>query len=406
MPGRAYITRTIERALRRASRQFPAVMLTGPRQCGKTTTLRRLFGKSHDYVSLEPPDVVATATADPRGFLARHAPPVIFDELQYAPVLLPYIKEIVDRDGKRGQFLLTGSQNLLLMQRVTETLAGRAAVLNLYGLTRREIDGSPDQTFAWEKGARIEKYATPPRSSWEQVLRGNYPEVAAHPRQNAALWHSSYIRTYLERDVRGVRQVGDLSQFQAFLTALAARTAQLLDLSELSRDLGIAVNTVKAWLSVLETSFQVVVVRPYFANIGKRLVKTPKIYFLDPGTLCHLVGVRDAAFAATGPMAGAIFETVVASEIYRGLAHRGVDPHLYFWRTSQGTEVDLVVDTGSELVPVEVKVSQTPRPAMALGIASFRADMGARARRGYVVHPGDSTLPLGPDAVALPFSRL
>ncbi len=187
---------------------------------------------------------------------------------------------------------------------------------------------------------------------------------------------------------------------------LAARSAQFVNLTDVARDLGVAVNTVKAWLSVLEATYQVIVLRPYFANVGKRLVKTPEVYFTDVGTLCYLAGLKDPEHAASGPMGGAIMETAVLSEIVKTLTHRGIDPHLYFWRTQAGTKVDFVVDTGAGLVPIEVKLSATPRPAMAAAIRTFQRDLGRTAMPGYVVHPGDIRLPLGPGVTALPFSEL
>lgn len=202
-----------------------------------------------------------------------------------------------------------------------------------------------------------------------------------------------------------MRQVGDLSQFQSFLRGLAARSAQLLSLTELARDLGVAVNTVKAWLSLLEATYQVIVLRPYFANVGKRLVKTPKVYFSDVGALCHLTGLKDPEHAASGPMGGPIMETVVISEIVKTLTHRGEDPQVYFWRTSAETEVDLVIETGGKLIPVEVTLSATPRPPMADSIKTFMEDFGAKALPGYVVHPGRIRLPLGSNVTALPFAE-
>jgi len=200
--------------------------------------------------------------------------------------------------------------------------------------------------------------------------------------------------------------VGDLTQFQNFLRALAARSAQLLNLSELARDLGVAVNTAKTWLSVLEATYQAIVLRPYFANIGKRLVKTPKVYFMDVGTLCYLVGLRDPEHAASGPMGGAIMETAILSEIFKTLTHKGLEPQVYFWRTSAGTEVDIIVDADGKLVPIEAKLSATVRPDMASGIKEFQKDLGDRAAPGYVVHPGDVRLPLRPKVTALPFAEL
>ena len=403
-----YIRRSLEPIVEAAAADFPVVVLTGPRQSGKTTLLKHLFAANWRYVSLEPPDVRAAAEADPRGFLALNPPPVIFDEVHCAPGLLPYVKEIVDSDRDRtGRFILTGSQNLLLTEGVTESLAGRAAIMRLLPLSRREADGTQNAPLPWENGrARLTGTHASGLWLWEGFLRGGYPELAANPTRDASLWHSSYVQTYLERDVRSVRSIGDLTQFQVFLRALAARSGQLLNRTELGRDLGLTANTVKAWLSVLEATHQIVVLRPYFANVGKRLVKTPKVYFADVGTLCHLVGLRDAEHAMASPMAGAIMETVVLAEVVRTITHQGRQPEVYFWRTADGSEVDLLLAESGRLIPIEVKLSATPNARMAKGISAFRRLMGAPASKGYVVHPGSVCLPLGPDAVALPFADL
>jgi predicted AAA+ superfamily ATPase len=403
-----YIQRSLEPVLKKAAAEFPAVVLTGPRQSGKTTVLKHLFGEECRYVSLEPPDVRAAAMEDPRGFLELHPPPAIFDEVQYVPDLFPYMKERIDahRD-QAGQYLLTGSRNLLLMEKITESLAGRAAILRLLPLSRREAAGHSGVPLPWESkksGARPAHLSV--RDLWKEFLRGGYPELAADPGRDTGLWHAGYVQTYLERDVRSLRQVGDLSQFQSFLRALAARTAQLLSLTDLARDLGVALNTVKSWLSVLEATYQVIVLRPYFVNVGKRLVKTPKVYFTDVGTLCYLTGLKDPEHAASGPMGGPIMETAVLLEIIKTLTHRGLEPQVYFWRTSAGSEVDIVVEAAGKVIPVEVKLSATPRPAMAASIKKFQQDFGNKAGPGFVVHPGEIRLPLGSGVTALPFAEL
>lgn len=293
-------------------------------------------------------------------------------------------------------------------------------MLRLLPLSRREATGRLAARFPWESGGASRKSeknsvarevrrrgkSLSYQGLWKAFLQGGYPELAAFPKRDVTLWHASFVQTYLERDVRTLRQVGDLTLFQNFLRALAARSAQLFQMSDLARDLGVAVNTIKAWVSVLEATYQITLVRPHFENVGKRLVKRPKVYFNDVGTLCYLVGLRDAEHAASGPMGGAIFETAVLSEILRTYVHRGEEPQVYFWRTSTGMEVDFIVATRGKLVPIEVKLSATPRAEMASAIRMFRKDMGDLAAPGYVVHPGEIRLPLGPNVTALPFLEL
>ncbi|MXX95057.1 MAG: ATP-binding protein [Gammaproteobacteria bacterium] len=398
----------MESVLDRAAREFPAVVLTGPRQSGKTTLLKQVFGKTHTYQSLEIPDIRTFATADPRGFLDSYPSPIILDEIQYVPELLPYIKEKIDAERTRtGQYLLSGSQNLLLSANVTESLAGRAAILRLLPLSHRETEGYPQLPLVWENVASdTTRTHSSPTNLWENFLRGGYPELVSQPERDIQLWHSSYVQTYLERDVRMLRNVGDLSQFQNFLHMLAARSSQLLNLTSLARDLGLAVNTIKVWLSVLEASYQIVILRPYYANIGKRLVKTPKIYFTDVGTLCYLVGLRDFRHARDGPLSGAIFETAVLAEIMRTITHSGEVPEVFFWRTVAGTEIDFVVRSRSGLVPIEVKASATPRRTMATGIENFQRDFGNLAKQGFVIHLGNECLPLSKTVAAVPFTHI
>ncbi len=235
-----------------------------------------------------------------------------------------------------------------------------------------------------------------------RLLPGN----RCNPDRDARLWQASYVQTYLERDIRNLRNIGDLTLFQTFLRALAARSAQILNLSDLARDVGVSVNTAKDWISILEASFQIFILRPYFANIGKRLVKSPKVYFTDTGLLCYLVGLRDIEHAASGPMGGAIFENLVVAELFKIYIHRGEEPALYYWRTAAGSEVDMVIETQDQLVPIEIKQSETPRPEMAKEIVNFQKDFEGKASHGYVIHPGSMTLPLGKGVVTFPFANL
>jgi len=406
--NQTYIRRNLESLLKDIAGQFPSITLTGPRQSGKTTILKKIFGSSHRYVSMEITHLRDAAQRDPQGFLESNPPPVIIDEVQYAPVLFPYIKEIIDqRRHEKGLFILTGSQNFAMLERITESLAGRTAILKLFPFSQNECVGIEDMSFPWERESKL--LSNPAISSvdlWKKLLRGFYPDLISQPTLNQEVWHGSYIQTYIDRDVRSIRQIGDLTIFQSFIRMLAARSGQLLNLSDVARDLGIVFSTAKQWLSVLEASFIVIILRPYFINVGKRLVKSPKVYFTDTGTLCYLTGLKDPEHAASSPMSGAIIETAVVTEIYKRILHRGRVPQLYFWRTSHGTEVDILIDDGYRLIPIEVKQSATPRPQMASSIQSLIKDFPDRIERGYVVHTGSDKLPLAKNVTALPFSEI
>lgn len=397
--------------LAEAAEAFPAVMLHGARQTGKTTLLKHCFADRYQYVSLERSALRELADRDPDGFLDIYRPPVMLDEIQLVPRLLPSIKERIDEHRDRpGQYILTGSQNLLMMATVSESLAGRCAVLQLQPLSRRELAGVPDRPLPWENTGEL--YESSPDtfaarvSFCERLLAGGYPDVALGPASRRRLWFDSYVQTYVERDVRHLRQVGDLGQFQTFITCVALRSGQLFNVSDVARDLGLAGNTIKAWLTVLEASGLVVVLRPYHANGGKRLIKTPKVYFTDTGLLCHLAGIKTAEQLALSPFGGAVMETAVLTEITKAVSFRGQRPALYFWRTSNGAEVDIIVEHGYMLTPVEAKLTATPKAGMARGFQRFRQDYGERVMTGWLIYSGDLLMPLGQGDVALPFDSL
>ena len=378
-----YIQRHLESEILRAVRGFPALILTGPRRAGKTTLLRRLF-PSASYALLEDPDTVARIRSDPRSFLEEIGPPAILDEIQNVPELLNYVRTRIDAAPRRmGQWIVTGSQEAPLMRGVTESLAGRAAVFQLLPLSTRES----------------------PKVS---LLRGGFPEVLARPAL-ASTWFRSYVLTYLERDVRAVSAIRDLATFRRFLALLASRCGKMLNKTDLAAPLGVTVPTLTHWLAILEITGQILLVPPYFENFGKRLVKTPRLYFVDTGLACHLLGIDTVKDLERSPFLGPLFEGFVASEIVKEQLARGRRREIYFFRDQQGLEVDFVVPhRRGELLLVEVKATQTPVPAMAAGIARLGRTSRRKRVHGVIVHRGapGGLRTLAPGVAALTMGEL
>jgi predicted AAA+ superfamily ATPase len=374
-----YYPRIIEQTLIEAQRDFPVVLLTGPRQSGKSTTLTRLF-KTHRYVTFDDPVIRAQAIADPALFLADHPAPVILDEIQYVPQLLPHLKMHVDKNrGKHGQFLLTGSQAFSLMDGVSESLAGRVAVLELLPLTYREL---PRQRTVSEDTA------------FKDMIRGYFPGTAAQ-QVSPRLFYGSYIQTYLERDLRSIQAVHDLRTFQSFVEVLATSVGQVLNLSRVGAVCGITHTTAKRWLSILEASRIVYLLRPYTRNLRKRVVKTPKLYFTDTGIVTHILRESNPRALRHGVMGGFLFENMVIMDIVKNNFAYGNPFQFHFYRDNNQVEVDLILERGSELFAVEIKLTRSPTTQMVSGIRSLANLMRVREASLVTTRPQSLSMAKG-----------
>lgn len=350
-----YYSREIEGVLKRAAGQFRVLALTGMRQTGKSTLLNYLFKKTHHYVSLDNPRDLKLAQDDPELFFDEYKAPLIIDEIQYAPQLLPYIKMRVDKSSKRGQFILTGSQQFTMSRNLRETLAGRVAIFHLLPMAITEAK-AVTQSYSF------------------RAINGSYPELIVRPSHDPQRWFGSYVATYIEKDIQPFYRLEKITYFRNLLFLLAARTSQVLNYQSLANDLGVSIQAVKLWINILEVSQVIFLLRPYHINLGSRIVKSPKVYFTDIGLVNYLIGNKLKAALTRGLQAGAIFENFVVQELLKHYYNLGLNPPIYYYRTNNGLEVDIIIEERTGVLrPCEVKLSKTPNSGMLNSIERFRS---------------------------------
>jgi len=382
-----YIHRDIEPILIKSLKSFPVVALTGPRQTGKSTLLRTLFRDGYQYISFDDPLVRDRAVDDPVLFISNLEGKVILDEIQYVPGLLPYLKMKVDEERRsKGRFILTGSQQFNLMKDISETLAGRIALFTLLPFSCSETRKIEGEKASPVRTGDFFVYAS---------LNGLFPEICVNKEMDARLWYGSYLQTYLERDIRTLYNPGNLRDFTRFIKLLASRCSQVLNLSTYARDIGVSVNTIKSWLSVLEASQLIYILEPYYKNPGKRVTKSPKVYWNDLGLVCYLTGIYTGEHLFNGPMAGALFENLVIQETVKHFFNKGHRPNLYYMKVEGAFEIDLLMEREDSLLPFEIKLTKSPNPGMATGLNRFmEAFPGLDVRKGTIICLADSTHPL------------
>lgn len=382
----AYIKRQLQESVLRLSKQFSVILITGPRQVGKTTMLTELMKsepEKREYVTLDDLNERTMAKNDPAMFFQIHRPPILIDEVQYAPELFPYIKIQVDKTHKPGDFWLTGSQLYKLMRGVQESLAGRVALLNLFSLSQSEAEGRNEPPFAVELSSLTERkpfvHPAAAPETFGRIWKGSMPAILSGAVTDRDVFYSGYLSTYIERDVRELSSTIDSLKFLRFVTAVAARTGQLLNYKGISDDVDIDQATVKNWLNILETLGIIFYLHPYSNNVLKRTIKTPKLYFYDTGLVCYLTKWSSPEVAMNGAMNGALYENYVISEIVKSFAHNAKTPYLYYYRDKDAKEIDLLIEADGKLYPVEIKKTAHPEKRMA---AAFSVIDRAPLKRG------------------------
>ncbi len=391
-----YIYRALEQVVLEVSTVFPVVLVTGPRQVGKTTLLKYLAQDNRTYVTLDDPMVLALAKRDPALFFSRYTPPIIIDEIQYAPELLPYIKMYVDKKKENGEFWLTGSQTFHTMNNVSESLAGRVGIIPMQGLSLSEIRGLPSMPYSCNVDELMNKMAMFPmmnlKEVYEIIHKGSMPALYRMS-QKVERFYASYVDTYINRDVKALSAVGDALSFQKFLVACASRSSQMLNYAELANDVGISQPTAKKWLSILVSSGIIVLVEPYFNNALKRIVKAPNMYFMDTGLCAYLTRWTSSEALEVSAVSGAFFETFVVSEIIKSYINAGKRPPVYYYRDSEKKEIDLIIEENGALQPIEIKKSANPSKSACKHFAVLNKT-GKKVGNGSVICMSEELLPL------------
>ena len=397
-----YLHRSLEEKFIAANEMFPVLLLTGPRQVGKTTFLKHLSGSNRLYVTLDDPTNLHLAKTDPKLFLQRFPAPIIIDEIQYAPELLHIIKMQVDNHKIPGQFWLTGSQQFHMMKGVTESLAGRVGILNMLGVSYREYSKSANNLpFLPKNSYEVQYKSMNLQEVYQYIWRGSYPGIVLNDKMDRELFYSSYIQTYLRRDVSDLAKVGDEMTFLQFLRSAAARTGQMLNMVDMARDVGISPNTAKSWLSILQASGIIYLLEPYYTNLSKRMIKAPKLYFLDTGLCSYLSGWPNADVLEKSAMSGALLETFVVQEVIKSYINNGRQAPIFYYRDKDKNEIDLLIVENNIVYPIEIKKNSTPDKS---AISSFRLlkKFSFEIGRGAVICLADRWMPIIENVNMLP----
>ncbi|MGI5172233.1 ATP-binding protein [Treponema sp. OMZ 840] len=388
----AFLQRHADKTIQRLASSYPAVLLTGARQTGKTTLLTKITdAQAVPYLTFDDPTEELSATNDPKSFLAFHPHPVIFDEIQYVPHLFRYLKIEIDKNRRNGMYYLTGSQQFKLMETATESLSGRIGIVQLYPLSAREIRQDifsdsfiPTKKYFLERSKAFSAYTFSIHKTWQAIYAGGYPEVIKG-KVAPADFYANYLKTYIERDIKKLTQVADEMQFLQFITVAASRTSQLVNYGDMARECGISEVTAKKWLSLLVTSGLVYLLKPYSSNVEKRVVKTPKMYFIDTGLAAYLTRWTNPEVMQTGAMAGSFFETYVIAEIIKSFANNGEEAPLYFYRDKDKIEIDVLIERNNTIYPVEIKKTATPNTEDAKNFFIMNRLKNVRIGQGTII---------------------